>query len=51
MWYVELDVHLRQTAICILDSNGKGTLRRAIQAHWKRYCFSSPGSITPFDSS
>ena len=48
MWQVGLDVHLRQTAICIPDGNGKVTMRRAIRGSWDKVLLFLAGVNHPF---
>lgn len=36
MWYVGMDVHFRQTVLCILDENGKKIKCVRIMGHWDR---------------
>ena len=34
MYYVGLDVHLRHTSVCILDSNGAKVKQRQLRGPW-----------------
>jgi len=35
MWYVGMDVHMRQTTFCVLDENGKKIKTRTVHSGWK----------------
>jgi transposase len=34
MWYVGLDVHLKQSTFCVLDDNGKQLQKRTVHGSW-----------------
>ena len=36
MWYVGMDVHLRQTAVCILDENGRRVKMQTVKGPWDK---------------
>ena len=35
MWYVGMDVHMRQTTFCVLDENGRKIKTRTLRSGWK----------------
>ena len=35
MWYVGMDVHMRQTTFCVLDENGKKIKTRTVHSGWR----------------
>ena len=36
MWYVGMDVHLRQTTVCILDENGRRVKMQTVKGPWDK---------------
>ena len=35
MWYVGMDVHVRQTTFCVLDDNGRKVRTRTVRSGWR----------------